>query len=275
MLDSPLLAALGALVLWWSATGVLLWRVHWADRGGPDQHLLSVLLAAPLLVVGSVGIAETLADTSPRGAWLAFLSALALWGWIELAFLSGIISGPVTTPCPPGLSGGDRFWRAFGTIAWHEAALITTLAVLGWASIGAENAFAFSTFLTLFAARVSAKLNLFLGVPRINVDFLPGPLEHLSSYFHRGPVSAFFPVSVTLLALALGCLIERLWSAETAGETVGFTLLVALLALALLEHWFMIWRLRDDKLWRWMIPTPDRDREKPKTHKTRGHTHGL
>lgn len=279
MLDSPLLAVLGALALWWSATGVLLWRVHWADRGGPDQHLLSVLLALPLLVIGLAGVQSTLADASPRGVWLAFLSALALWGWIELAFLSGIIAGPVTAPCPPGLAGSARFWRAFGTIAWHEAALVLALAGLGWVSAGAANAFAFWTFLLLFSARVSAKLNLFLGVPRINTDFLPRPLAHLSGYFRQGPVSAFFPVSVTLLALALGCLIERLWRAEAPGETVGFTLLVALAALALLEHWFMIWRLRDDKLWRWMIPDrgvkPANLMQDLKTQKLRGHTHGL
>ncbi len=272
MLESPLLAVLGALTLWWSATGVLLWRVHQADRGGPDQHLWSVLLALPLLLAGLLGINATLEDGSAQGVWFAFLSALALWGWIELAFLSGIIAGPVTGPCPPGLTGAARFWRAFGTIAWHEAALVAMLLGLGLGSIGAENAFGFWTFLLLFGARVSAKLNLFLGVPRINTDFLPTPLAHLSGYFRQGPVSGFFPVSVTLLALAVGCLIERLWRAETPGETIGFTLLVALATLALLEHWFMIWRLRDDKLWRWMIPARDTE---TKTQKLRGHTHGL
>lgn len=270
MLESPALAVLGALVLWWSATGVLLWRVHWADRGGRDQHVLSVALALPLLVAGLAGVGTTLGDDSPRGVWLAFLSALALWGWIELAFLSGIIAGPVTAPCPPGLDGPARFWRAFGTIAWHEAALVVALAGLAWTSAGAANAFAFWTFLLLFGARVSAKLNLFLGVPRINTDFLPTPLAHLTGYFRQGPVSAFFPVSVTLLALALGCLIERLWRAEAPGDIIGFTLLVALAFLALLEHWFMIWRLRDDRLWRWMIPA-----KTPKPQKLRGHTHGL
>jgi len=135
---------------------------------------------------------------------------------------------------------------------------------------GAENTFAFWTFLLLFGARISAKLNLFLGVPRINVDFLPSPLAHLAGYFRQGPVSGFFPVSVTLLAITLGCFIERLVTAATPGATVGFTLLTMLCALALLEHWFMVWRLRDDKLWRWAIPaTP------AKSEKLRGHTHGL
>lgn len=275
MLDSPAFAVLGALALWWSATGVLLWRVHQADKGGPDQHLWSVLLALPVLLAAMLGVQATLDDVGAQGVWFAFLSALGLWAWIELAFLSGVITGPVTTPCPPGLSGAPRFWRAFGTIAWHEAALVAALIGLALATRGAENAFAFWTFLLLFGARVSAKLNLFLGVPRINTDFLPRPLAHLSGYFRQGPVSAFFPLSATMLALALGCLIERLWRATAPGETVGFTLLVALAALALLEHWFMIWRLRDDKLWRWMIPARDANPSKLKTQKLRGHTHGL
>ena len=255
--DTPWIAALAALFLWWSATGVLLWRVHSADRAGPDAHVWSVILSLPLLGAGVLGVAWTLDDPGPAGAWFAFLSALALWGWVELAFLSGVITGPNSRPCPPGLSPQGRFRAAFGTVAWHEILLAGILLALALACLGAANTFAFWTFAVLFGARISAKLNLFLGVPRINVDFLPGPLEHLSSYFRQGPITGFFPLSVTLLALAVGCFLERLWRAHQAadpGAIIGFTLLAMLAALALLEHWFMVWRVRDDKLWRWMIP---------------------
>ncbi|MGY6547585.1 MAG: putative photosynthetic complex assembly protein PuhE [Roseinatronobacter sp.] len=257
MFETPWIAALAALFLWWFATGILLWRVHQADKGGPDQHLWSVLLSLPLFAAGTLGVNATLADPSPQGVWLAFLSALALWGWVELAFLSGVITGPNTAPCPERLSPSERFWAAFRTVAWHEALLVTILIVLALAAIGAENSFAFWTFLVLFLARVSAKLNLYLGVPRINTDFLPTPLAHLASYFRQGPITGFFPLSVTLIALAVGCFLERLWRAHGVGDQgmiIGFTLLSMLTALALLEHWFMVWRVRDDKLWRWMIP---------------------
>ncbi|MFN4099480.1 MAG: DUF3623 family protein, partial [Pararhodobacter sp.] len=113
------------------------------------------------------------------------------------------------------------------------------------------------------------------GVPRINTDFLPRPLAHLSGYFRQGNASAFFPVSVMLLALALAGLTGRLWQATAPGETIGYTLLVALAFLALLEHGFMILRLRDDKLWRWMIPARAPVTPKLKSPKLRGHTHGL
>ena len=73
-------------------------------------------------VIGAHAYAATMPPSA--GAYIAFLSALAIWGWIELAFLSGIITGPNRAPCPPGAPGWDRFWRAVGTIAWHEVALI-------------------------------------------------------------------------------------------------------------------------------------------------------
>ncbi len=259
MFETPWIAALAALFLWWFATGILLWRVHVADRGGPDQHAWSVILSLPLFALGMLGVSATLNDSSPQGVWLAFLSALALWGWVELAFLSGIITGPNTRVCAPGLSPQARFWAAFGTVAYHElllAGIVVALITTAW---GAENLFALWTFLVLFLARISAKLNLYFGVPRINTDFLPSPLSHLASYFRQGPISGFFPLSVTLLSLAVGCFLERLWRATQAGDqgmVIGFTLLSMLTALALLEHWFMVWRVRDDKLWRWMITAP-------------------
>ncbi|MGY6694483.1 MAG: putative photosynthetic complex assembly protein PuhE [Roseinatronobacter sp.] len=265
MFETPWIAALAALFLWWFATGILLWRVHAADRGGPDQHAWSVILSLPLFIAGALGVHATLTDPTPQGVWFGFLSALALWAWIELAFLSGIVTGPNTRPCPAGLDAAARFWAAFRTVVWHEFLLLGVLIILILASIGAENSFALWTFLVLFVARISAKLNLFLGVPRINTDFLPKPLAHLSSYFRPGPVSSFFPLSVTLLALAVGCFLERLWRAHQMadqGAIIGFTLLSMLTALALLEHWFMIWRVRDDKLWRWMIPAPTNTKRK-------------
>jgi hypothetical protein len=48
---------------------------------------------------------------------------------------------------------------------------------------------------------------------------------------------------------------------------VGFALLAAITALALLEHWLMVLPLPDEKLWRWMLPAP-----KPETTRTTGGT---
>jgi putative photosynthetic complex assembly protein 2 len=51
----------------------------------------------------------------------------------------------------------------------------------------------------------------------------------------------------------VACFLERIWAVETQADIVGFALLSALSALALLEHWFMVLPLPDEKLWRWML----------------------
>jgi putative photosynthetic complex assembly protein 2 len=248
------IAGLAAVFLWWFSTGVLLWRVRFADNAGGDAHFRSVIYGLPMLFAGVIGLHLSLTDTTVTGTYYAFLSALGIWGWIELAFLSGSITGPNTKPCPPNTAPWGRFRRAVGTIAYHEALLISALLLIGYASYDMPNHFTFLTFAVLFFARISAKLNLFLGVPRINVEFLPRPLAHLASHFRVAKMNAFFPVSVTFLTFTAGCWMERTISATTDARQIGFVLLAALTLLALLEHWFMVLPLPDQKLWRWMMP---------------------
>ncbi len=185
MTGNPWLAALMALFLWWFSTGIILWRVRRADNGGPDDHLWSVLLGLFLLGLGVLGFHQTLDDVSPAGVYIAFLSALAIWGWIELAFLSGVITGPNTSPCPDHAPEWERFVRAFGTIAWHEILLAVTTALMLAIAWHQPNHFGALTFALLFVARISAKLNLFFGVANINTEFLPSTLSHLPSHFRR------------------------------------------------------------------------------------------
>jgi putative photosynthetic complex assembly protein 2 len=126
------------------------------------------------------------------------------------------------------------------------------------------------TYAILFFARISAKLNLFFGVPRINLEFIPKPLNHLKSHFRQGPISAFFPVAITGLSFAVACFAERVVSTSDPVAETGFILLTALSALALLEHWLMVLPLPDARLWRWMLP----GQPAQKTPKT-GPSHGL
>ena len=259
-------AALITLFLWWFSTGAILWRVRHADRAGGAAHQTSVLLGLPLLLGGIWGFGVSIDDATTPGTYLAFLSALAIWGWIELAFLSGVITGPNTDPCPPFARGWDRFRRATLTILWHEVALILALVLLGYATWTEANPFGFYTFGLLFFARLSAKLNLFFGVPRIHTEFLPRPLSHLASHFRHARMNWVFPISITLLTFATGCWLERAFSAETEAARIGHILLAALTALALLEHWFMVLPLPDQKLWRWMLPaSPASDPNPPAT----------
>jgi putative photosynthetic complex assembly protein 2 len=256
MSASPWIAALGALFLWWFSTGAILLAVRVADRRGPRAGQMVTFAALPILALGILGYLRTLDDGSAAGAYLGFLSALAIWGWIELAFLTGLITGPNLRPCPEDCPGWERFLRAWGTIAWHEMLLAGVLFVMAVHGLGFENVAGLWTFVVLYVARLSAKLNLFFGVPRINTEFIPSALAHLPSHFRRAPMNWLFPISVTGLSFAVACWLERLWSAGTPGETVGFALLAAITALALLEHWLMVVPLPDAKLWRWMLPEP-------------------
>ena len=128
---------------------------------------------------------------------------------------------------------------------------LIAMIIVSW---GATNQFGTWTFTLLFAARVSAKLNLYLGVQKINLEFIPEQLNHLPSHFRIARMNWLFPISVSGLTIAMGLWIGQAWMAETAANAVGFALLSALAALALLEHWFMVLPLPDEKLWRWMLP---------------------
>ena len=104
-------------------------------------------------------------------------------------------------------------------------ALIASLVTIAALTGDAPNPFALWTFVVLFFARISAKLNVYLGVPNINVEFLPAPVRHLASHFRISPMNAFFPVGVTAIILALGCWLERALAQDPgSGAHIGFAL---------------------------------------------------
>lgn len=255
MLTSPWIAALIAIFSWWFFTGIILLVVRRTDVAGATAHGVSVVCGVPFLALGTLGLIVSAQTLTVTNTYVAFLSVLLIWGWIELAFLSGVITGPMRQPCPDGLSGWARFTRAWHTVSHHEMLLLTGLLVVTAVTTSAENTFAFWSYLILFGARISAKLNLFFGVPRINTEFVPKPLAHLKSYFFQGNITAAFSIGVTLLSLVTAALGAHLFIADTDALHTGFALLFALSALATLEHWLMVIPLPDAKLWRWMLPT--------------------
>ncbi len=251
---SPWIAALIALFLWWFSTGAILMVVRYGERAGRRARHIVTLGALPLLAAGVWGLEATFANPGIGAAYGAFLAALAVWGWIELAFLTGVITGPNLHECPENRPEWERFIRAWGTIAYHEMLLVGVLILVWMFGYGAENGVGLWTFTVLYLARISAKLNLFFGVPRINTEFLPEALSHLASHFRISRLNWLFPLSVTALTLVTSGWMGQLQGATGAGEIVGFALLTAITALALLEHWLMVLPLPDAKLWRWMLP---------------------
>ncbi|MEW9921730.1 putative photosynthetic complex assembly protein PuhE [Marimonas sp. MJW-29] len=264
---SPWTAALIAVFAWWFFTGAILLVVRRADGGDAVAHGRNVFLSIPLFALGAAGLVISATELTLANVYIAFGSTLLIWGWIELAFLAGVITGPERRPCPPGLTGMARFARAWHTISHHELLLLFALLAIVVITTGTENTFGFWAYLILFVARISAKLNLFFGVPRINTEFVPQPLQHLKSYFRQGPITMAFPLGVTFLSITAACFAERMVSASSPEALAGFALLTALATLATLEHWLMVVPLPDAKLWRWMLP------ESP--HATKDRTHEL
>ena len=97
----------------------------------------------------------------------------------------------------------------------------------------------------------SAKLNVFLGVPNLGEDLLPEHLAYLTTFMKRGPMNALFPFSVTA-GTVVGCLLfERALRVDASSfEVVGFTILGALMGLAVIEHWFLVAPIDANALWR-------------------------
>lgn len=243
------LAVLYALFLWWFSTGAILWAV--SQRG----HRWTVALTAPLAVLALVVLGRSGGDLTVYGAFVGFTSAILLWGWFELAFLAGVVTGPNRAPCPPGARGWRRFRAAWSAVSHHELALAAAALAILAIGHGHANQTGLYTFLVLFAARISAKLNVFLGVPNLSDEMLPAQVDYLRSYFARARINFLFPCSVTALTLAVGCWIERIYTAPVgSGAESGFTLIAALTTLALTEHWLMMLPVRDTALWAWVTP---------------------
>jgi putative photosynthetic complex assembly protein 2 len=249
-------AALFALFIWWFSTGAILMVVKRADRAGVGPPARRAPYGLPLFGLGLFGFWATLGDTSVPGVYLAFLSALAVWGWVELAFLTGVVAGPNRHPCPRGVPEWERFIRAWGTIAYHEMLLVGLLIGLGALAWGAENGF---RVLDLRGAVLRAHLGQAEPVSRRAQDQhrLPAaPAAHLASHFRIAADELGLPdlghgadLRDRLLA---GTPLRRAHPGRGGGLRAARRADRA----CPLEHWLMVLPLPDEKLWRWMLPAP-------------------
>lgn len=257
-MTSSVLPVLFALFLWWFSTGVILYL----DGLSRATHGITMLVSTLILILALFGIAQSSRDASVWGAYQGFACGLLVWGWHEISFLLGYVTGPRTAACPPACSGLVRLMRAVETIAYHEAAIaVTAVLVVALTADGVNKVGAF-TFVILWWMRLSAKINVFLGVPNLAEDWLPEHLRYLESYFRRRPMNVFFPFAVTVSTLAAFLLVRSaLEDRASPGETVGLTLLAVITALAVIEHWFLVLPLPTAKLWSWGLASHAQDHE--------------
>ncbi len=241
-------AALYTVLVWWLSTGVILYL-----NGLPRaRHPALMAVATLLLGVALAGIAASADGTGVGDAYLAFSATIAVWGWQELGFLRGYVTGPRRIACPPEARGWQRLRHALAAILYHELALIVlgaTVLALTWQQ---PNPVALWTFMVLWVMRTSAKLNVYLGVRNLSESFLPAHLRYLHSYFRQRPGNALFASSV----IASTAVAVAVWDVAAAPGATPYqacaaALVATLLSLAVLEHWFMVLPMPSEWLWRW------------------------
>jgi putative photosynthetic complex assembly protein 2 len=240
--------ALFALFVWWFGTGVVLLLDGMPRRTFRWSLALSSLIALAALVC----IQRSAQHGTVAAAYGAFTCAVLAWGWHELAFLTGWITGPRKAACSAPAHGPTRFHEAVQVILWHELAIILMLLVIVALTWGQPNQVATWTFALLWVMRLSAKLNLFLGVRNRGEEFLPAHLVYLASYFRARSFNALLPL--TLLAGGAGAVLVIGQAVGSAGaQRVGLLLVASMLVLALLEHLLMVLPLQSSALWRWAM----------------------
>lgn len=241
-------AILFTVFVWWFTTGAIIYLDGLPQRTFP----VSMMFATLVLIAAFHGLVMGRDDTTVAGAYGAFAFALLAWGWNEMGFLMGLITGPRTTACPADATGFKRLNYAIQAVIYHECAIALTAGVIWLATADGTNHVGFTTFVVLWVMRLSAKINVYLGVPNITEAFLPPHLKYLKSYFRTRAMNAVFPISVmgTTLLTAYFAQAARA-PAATSFEVTAAVLLATLTALALVEHWFMVLPIPSETLWTW------------------------
>ena len=254
MVTEVVWACVFTALCWWLGTGVILWL----DRLPARSFRFSLAGWTVLLALSFWGVAHSMQEVSVFNAYLAFGSVIVMWGWHELAFLTGWITGPRKTPLDAGATGWPRFVQSVQVMLYHELALLANFAVLWWMQAGQVSHVAICPFALLWCMRLSAKLNLFFGVPFVGEQYLPVHLRYIGSYFKQAPITWCFYITMGVSCVAWGWMV---WEVQSGLVLVNaaWVLLSSLLGLAIIEHLLMVFALPLQKLWGWaMVRSPYR-----------------
>ena len=87
----PVLFTLG---VWWFSTGAILYL------DGLPRRTFKWTMGAATVMLGLAlwGLAVSSQQTSVGSAYCAFLCAVLVWAWQEIAFLLGYVTGPRRSP---------------------------------------------------------------------------------------------------------------------------------------------------------------------------------
>ena len=237
-----------SLFVWWFSTGAIIYLDNLPRR----TFRWSMIGATAVLAASLWGLWAGAGDTTVRGACVAFTCGVLAWGWQEISFYMGFVTGPRTEPCPEGCSGWRHFGHAIQTSLWHELAIIASAALVVGLTWHQPNQVGTWTFMVLWWMHQSAKLNVFLGVRNLNEQFLPEHLGFLKSFLTKKPMNLLFPVSITVSTVIATWLVQQAIAPGVSAFTAsGYTFLATLMVLAVLEHWFLVLPLPAAAMWSW------------------------
>jgi putative photosynthetic complex assembly protein 2 len=251
-----LIAVSFAVFIWWFSTGAILYL----DNLAKATFRWSLILFGGVTAAALVCLARLSNQLTVSGAYAAFVCAICVWGWVELSFLTGVVTGPNKSPWHPPPAGQSeakfqRFKMAVSALLYHELLIAFFGLVIYFLTFEKHNQIGMATYLVLWIMRTSSKLNLFLGVRNWSAEFLPLHLRYLKSFFKHRAMNWLFPISVATSLICLYLLLSEAFAIHTTvEEKTGLILVSALLALGLFEHLLMVVPFTANAIWRWALP---------------------
>ncbi len=242
--------ALYCLFVWWFSTGLIVFLNNLPARTFKWSFGAGTAVAAMSLF----RLAQGSHDTSLAGAYAGFTYGVLVWGWHEMAFFMGFLTGPRKVAAEAGGDGWRRFRQGVAACIDHELAILATAVAVLWACWGAPNQVGAWTFLALWGMRQSAKLNVFLGVLNLGEAFLPPHLAYLVSFMARRRMNWLMPVSLIGGSLIVAWLSYQAASPDiSAFRATCLVFLITMLSLAVLEHALLVLPLPFTALWAWWL----------------------
>ena len=244
------------LFVWWFSTGLIVFLNNLPQRTFRYSFGAFTVVAG----VSFYRLVQGNHDTSLAGAYAAFTYGVLVWGWHEMAFFMGFLTGPRKSACPRGCTGPRHFLHGVQACIDHELAILATGVAVLWATWGAPNKIGMWTFMILWGMRLSAKLNVFLGVLNLGEPFLPKHLAYLLSFMRRRRMNWLMPISLA------GGTALTVWLIELAAvrhitpfHRAGLVFLISMSALAVLEHALLMLPLPFTALWTWWLRRAEED----------------
>ena len=240
-------ASFFVIFLWWISTTVVLALTRKNDI---ENNIKTMVLVTIVLALGFLILIYSRNIVSVYSAYFGFVSILMIWAWQETAFLVGWIIGSRKSKCPKDSKGFKRAWLAFQTINYHELTLVILGVTIWVLTKDSPNDIAFKTFMVLWIMRLSAKINIFLGVRNFYEEFLPKKISYLTTYFKRKSYNPLFPFLLAVASIADMLFWYNAGTAVNSFERASLTLIAALLGLGIVELILMMLPFQLDRIWR-------------------------